>query len=264
MARVVVRDVELSYGITASGPTLVWGHGLSSSRAHEDQVGLVDWTRVEEVCRVLRYDARGHGESGFTSDPSSYSWHALALDQIALADAVGVDRYVAGGASMGCGTALHAAVLAPERIEGLLLVIPPTAWESRQERVAIWDQVALIIETQGVEAFLAAMEAMPDPDPLLGRHEWTLARARTTRATDPARLAGVFRGAATADLPPRDQIRTISAPALILAWSGDAGHPVSTALQLAELLPNAELAVAGTWDEMQTWTDRATQFVQSF
>lgn len=43
--------------------TLVWAHDLASSRAHEDELGLFDWSVVSDAARVVRYDARGHGRS---------------------------------------------------------------------------------------------------------------------------------------------------------------------------------------------------------
>ncbi len=74
-------------------------------------------------------------------------------------------------------------------------------------------------------------------------------------------MAAVFRGAAHADLPGPDAVATIAAPTLILAWSGDPGHPVSTAERLADLLPNAELSVASTLGELFAWTDRVADFL---
>ncbi|MFN0090649.1 MAG: alpha/beta fold hydrolase [Acidimicrobiales bacterium] len=257
-----VRGVELAYELSGAGRSVVWGHGLSASRAYDDEFPQLELERLAGSCRLLRYDARGHGESGFTPDPGGYSWEELARDQLALAEVLGLGRYAAGGASMGCGTALHAAVLAPERVDALLLVIPPTAWETRRERVEIWEQVAGIVETTSTaDAFVSAMLAAPTPDPLVGRAEWD-ARFDFARRENPTRLAGVLRGTGRADLPARERIAEITAPALILAWSGDPTHPVSTAEQLAELLPDAELAVAGNWEELQTWTDRAAAFLQ--
>ena len=69
--------------------------------------GLLDWNRMRSVARVVRYDARGHGESESTPDPDTYHWRELALDQLALADVLGIERYIAAGASMGCATALR-------------------------------------------------------------------------------------------------------------------------------------------------------------
>ena len=113
---------------------------------------------------------------------------------------------------MGCGTALQAAVLAPERVAGLLLVVPPTAWETRRERVEIWEQVATLLEQRGVEAFIEGMRATVTPDPLVGQAEFDAAFEANARAADPVRLAGVFRGAGHADFPARVQVSTIRVP----------------------------------------------------
>ena len=40
----------------------------------------------EDRYRLIRYDARGHGESGATADPADYAYPSLAADQLALAD----------------------------------------------------------------------------------------------------------------------------------------------------------------------------------
>lgn len=258
---VAVRGTELAFDISGSGRDVVWGHGLSSNRAHEDDFRWFDWARLADTCRLLRYDARGPGESGYTSDPASYSWSELAADQLALADALGIGHYVAAGASMGCGTALHAAVAAPDRIDALLLVVPPTAWETRQERVQIWAELAALIETQGADALIEAMAAVPQADPVADHAMWRDAFARNIKSTDLARLAGVFRGAGTADLPTREQITKITAPTLILAWSGDPAHPLTTAEALADLLPAAQLSVASTWEDLGQWTDKALAFL---
>ena len=54
----------------------------------------------------------------------------------------------------------------------------------------------------------------------------------------------VFRGAGLSDLPPLESLTALTQPTLILAWTGDPGHPVSTAEKLASTLPNAELHVS--------------------
>src|SRR5438128_2252472 len=132
-----VRGARLAYELSGDGPlAVVWGHGLGQTRVLDAQSNLVEWSRVP--AQVLRYDARGHGDSETTPDLGGYTWEELAHDQLALARAVGVDRYVAAGASMGCGTAVHVATIAPERMRGLLLVIPPTAWETRAAQGAQW------------------------------------------------------------------------------------------------------------------------------
>lgn len=254
-----VRGARLHFEQTGSGIDLIWGHGLSQSREAEDAAPYIRWSDIP--ARLLRYDARGHGESQSTGDLNGYSWAELAKDQLALADHVGIDRYVVGGASMGCGTALHAAVLAPQRVMALVLVIPPTGWETRAAQVEQWEAVGSMVEREGVEAFINASASLPVPDPLMDDSTVKERRAEVLRRCTPERLAQVLRGAGRADLPPRETIATIEIPALILAWTGDPVHPISTAEQLAELLPNATLKVASSRTDFEQWTASVTKFL---
>ncbi|HME69974.1 MAG TPA: hypothetical protein VKM54_08910 [Myxococcota bacterium] len=64
------------------------------------------------------------------------------------------------------------------------------------------------------------------------------------------------------DLPDRAALRGRCIPTLILVWRSDSVHPVSTA-RLAELLPSAELHVAGTLDEVRAWSGRIATFARA-
>lgn len=262
MSRVArIRGADIAYQVRGDGPALIWGHGLSHSRATEHSLGVVDHDRLPG--RVVRYDARGHGESETTSELRRYGWDELARDQLALADHLGIDRYVAAGASMGCGTALHVAVQAPDRVDRLVLVIPPTGWETRQAQAGEWGKVGDVIEQYGVEPVIEARADQPIPDPFADDPGFRDRQAAATRAWEPARLAQVMRGATYADLPPRDAIATIDVPTTILAWTGDPVHPVSTAEELNALIDGSELHLATSADDMATWTDIIITAVRS-
>ncbi len=254
-----IGDATFAHEVTGSGPDLIWGHGLTQSRRLEDASGVFDWSGVD--ARLLRYDARGHGDTTTTPDLAAYSWAALAADQLALADALGIDRFVSGGASMGCATALHAAVTAPERIDALVLVIPPTGWETRAAQVDTYLAGAGAIDAKGVEVVIAARAEIAPPDPFADDADYHRRQAEGLRSWDPARLAQVFRGAATADLPDRDAIAAIACPSLILAWTGDPGHPASTAEELDRLLPDAALHLASTAADLAGWPELVAAFV---
>lgn len=251
---VEVRGVELVYQQVGQGPDVVWGHGLTSSMADEEARSLIRWDEVRRTHRVLRYDARGHGRSGSTPAAEDYSWASLARDQLALADTLGIGDYIAGGASMGCATALHAAVQDPDRVRGLVLMIPPTGWEGRAGQAELYQQMADIVETVGVEPLVEAAQQLPPPDPFVEVPGLAELRADAMRAWDPTRLAQVFRGATTAQLPDREAIAALTQPALILAWTGDPTHPVTTADELAELLPHAERSVVSDLRGVLAWS----------
>lgn len=259
------EQIALPHEIIGEGRPLIWGHGLSNSRRIEDTAPLIDWARVTEdaATKVVRYDARGHGDAPTTTDLAAFGWDALARDQLRLADSLGIDRYVAAGASMGCATALHAAVLEPERIEALVLVIPPTAWETRAGQTEQWAAVAGVVSSKGVEPMIQALPTLPRPDPFRDDATYLDRRAATLRGWDPERLAQVFRGAAGADFPSRSAIGQLTMPVLIMAWTGDPTHPVSTAEELAELLPASRLHLATTPADLAAWTDHLIGFLNA-
>lgn len=249
-----VGGVALAVSDEGSGPGFVWGHGLTSSRAHEDSTGLFDWSGLAGLRRLVRYDARGHGNSlttdgGTTARPEDYRWDSLAGDLLALADALGLDRFAAGGASMGAATVLHAAVVDPGRFTSLVLVIPPTAWETRAGQAGIYEAAASLVESDGVEAFRRAADATPIPAIFADEPELV----RFDPAVGASALPFVLRGAAASDLPSLDQLRALDLSVLLLAWESDPGHPVSTATALAEALPDARLSVAAALSEVRHW-----------
>ena len=258
---VALDGLSLSVDRGGSGQPFIWGHGLTSSMDLEGDLLDFDWRSIAARNEVIRYDARGHGGSTLTPTLSDYFWQRLADDQLALADALDVPTYIAGGASMGAGTALHVSVAAPSRISGLVLVIPPTAWETREPQRALYLERADRIAAGNIEHVIEASRRIPPPDTF--GPEWHDRMERNLRTADHQQMAHVLRGAATADFPTRDQVRNIAVPALILAWSGDAGHPVSSAEALHQLIPTSELAIATSAHDVATWSSRIVEFLGS-
>jgi pimeloyl-ACP methyl ester carboxylesterase len=103
--------------------------------------------------------------------------------------------------------------------------------------------------------------AVPPPDPLADEPAWTERFEHKLASIDPVRLARVFRGAGTADLPSQDDLASIVVPALILGWTGDPTHPLTTAARLQELMPHAEVALATTRAGLSEWGARVDDFL---
>ena len=55
--RTTIRGAELSHERTGVGPDVVWGHGLSQTRANESALPLLDWSRIP--ARVVGYNHAG-------------------------------------------------------------------------------------------------------------------------------------------------------------------------------------------------------------
>lgn len=240
------------------GRTFVWAHDLASSVAQETEQGLFNWAVATEVANVVRYDARGHGAAPGAYYYRSYRWPALVDDMLRVA---GAGPFVAGGASMGCATSLFAAVLAPKRVQALVLALPPPAWEARAAQAEQYETRARIVEEDGLEAFVEVLRSQPDPPVLAGQQHVKEAGLRHVLAMDEDLLPAILRGAAASDLPSRDEVRTLIVPTLILAWPGDPAHPLATAEALADLMLQAELRVAQDLDDVRAWPRMVRDFL---
>jgi pimeloyl-ACP methyl ester carboxylesterase len=241
-----------------SGRSFLWAHGLTSSRAREDRVGWFDWRAALPGWRVVRYDARGHGRSAPGPGPDAYRWPTLARDLVAVADALDLDRpLVAGGASMGCATVLHAAVADPSCVDALVLAIPPTAWATRAAQADLYRAGADLVAEAGLDAYLEVARSRPVPE--------LFADVADLVAPDPdvpvEVLPDLLRGAGASDLPPPEALAALDVPALVLAWETDPVHPVDTAERLSVALPRAELHVAATLDEVRRWGEVVAGFL---
>ena len=256
--RAVLAGATIDYDVRGDGPLVVNLHGLSASRELNRRMDL-DLTAGLTGHRVLSYDARGHGLSTGTDDPQTYTWPNLADDLFAILAALGVAGPVdAIGASMGSATILHAAVRRPELFRRLVLTIPPTAWETRVAQGAAYRQAAQLVRERGVAAFITATSAVLPPPPVVADLEWV-----TEPAIVEALLPSVLEGAALSDLPDPAEIARISAPTLLLPWSGDPGHPLSTAERLAELLPDSRTVVATEPADRDVWRRAVVEHLES-
>ncbi|MFN3863271.1 MAG: alpha/beta fold hydrolase [Erythrobacter sp.] len=98
-------------------PAIVLLHG-SNADLHTWQ----PWVEgLKDSYRVIRFDQVGHGLTG--PDPKDdYTRDNYVEDILAVADRLGLERFILGGNSMGGKHALAFAVAHPERLIGLVLV----------------------------------------------------------------------------------------------------------------------------------------------
>jgi pimeloyl-ACP methyl ester carboxylesterase len=83
---------------------------------------LDELAAVGDGWHVVAMDQRGHGSSSAPAGPESYSLKTSAGDVLALADALGWTTFVLLGHSMGGMVSQVAALEAPERLDGLVLM----------------------------------------------------------------------------------------------------------------------------------------------
>lgn len=117
MPNVKIADAELNYRLDGpvDAPVLV----LSNSLGTHLEMWDAQVPAFSKQFRVLRYDTRGHGGSSVT--PGPYSVEQLGRDVLALADALGIDRFAFCGLSMGGLIGQWLAINAGERLTRLVI-----------------------------------------------------------------------------------------------------------------------------------------------
>ncbi len=257
--------VELAVRSQGKGIPFVWGHSLMGSMRVEDLAGLWDWDVVERYAQVVRYDARGHGNSDGSYDARDYCWDRMAADMLAVgmsvAAAGGFARCVLGGISMGAATALEAAVQQPEQVAGLVLALPPTAWDTRPRQSAIYRRLARVSGLFGAAPY-RLLDLLPIPMREDGRSQLSLHTMKGLAQANPLHVQAALGGAARSDMPAPAQLQQLQVPTLILAWEDDVAHPVSTATALADMLPDVRGLVICQPDNISEWEPALAEFVK--
>lgn len=118
-------------------PVIVLVHGSSAS--------LHTWEpwveRLSDDYRIVTYDQPGHGLTGPTPD-GNYDTAAFVETAQGVADALGLDRFVIGGNSMGGWVSWNYALAHGERLDGLVLIDASGAPDARPQSVPIGFRIA--------------------------------------------------------------------------------------------------------------------------
>ena len=233
----------------AGGRPLLLVHGFTGAK--EDFVEWLD-PLAELGWHAVAPDQRGHGESHQPDDEAAYSFDAYAADLLALLDALGWERAVVLGHSMGGMVVQTAAVAAPHRFDGLILM--DTSHRAIRADAALVDLGIAIARAEGMAALLAAQEALAAQDQPLGTEAGRRVEAerpgykefgdRKLLASSPAMYAAMLKAITDADsgLDRLDDLRGLSMPALVIVGDQDAPF-LKPSRRMAEVIPDAELAV---------------------
>ncbi|WP_192183158.1 alpha/beta fold hydrolase [Mesorhizobium amorphae] len=231
-------DATLRVSDAGDGLAVVFQHGLGGSEAQVAQSfpAGADLRRITLECR-------GHGGSALgRSRP--FSFQMFADDVLAAADQAGLERFVAGGVSMGAGIALRLACRHPDRVAGLVLVRPAWTFGKAPANMRPIAEVAGLILDHG-----------PDKARALFAQSDTAVRLYREAPDNLASLLGYFDRPDTmafaqvladiaADGPSvsAKDAEALDIPALVIGNAMDAVHPLSSAYALAAAIPNAVFA----------------------
>ena len=244
MPEVISRDgTRLHVEVEGEGePVTVFAHGLTNSCME-----LAAFTPMAPGTKV-RFCFRGHAHSA-TPEAGHYRFADFADDLDVVAAAYGATRAV--GTSLGQGAITHLLGGDPDRFERIVFVMP-AALDLGLADHERFDRVADLLETlpvdEAVQRIVADSKRVADYDEKPWLRELDMFLWQDLNATGVARaIREITRDVAIAD---RQLLRKVSAPTLILCQEGDEIHPVELGYVLAELMPNAELIVLGSEDEL--------------
>ena len=245
--QVTVAGVHLSIAEAGAGQrALLLVHGFTGAK--ED---FTPWLEplAEAGWHAVAPDLRGHGASAKPAAEDAYSFEIMAQDLLGLADALGWDRYVLLGHSMGGMIAQFMACTAADRLDGLILM--DTAHGPLRNLDPDLVQAAVsIVRTQGMDALAGILAERQGPlttaahqSLIAGREGYAEFCDRKLRAT----AAGMYAAMAPAFMTAADRLDDLAAlpgtlPVLVLA--GEQDQPfLGASRRMAERVGDATLEI---------------------
>jgi pimeloyl-ACP methyl ester carboxylesterase len=190
---------------------------------------------------VLTVDMLGHGRSDRPDDPLEYSMTAFGEQIIALLDDRGIDQAVVGGTSLGANASLEVAVLAPERVRGLIVEMPVL---DNALEAGILTFAPLLFLSRFLPLSITSLRAVTRAVPR-GVVPFWAGIVLDTLDQRPAPMAAVIHGIFFGRVAPSSRLRKrIEAPALVVGHPHDPVHPAADAAMLAEELPDCTFVEA--------------------
>jgi 3-oxoadipate enol-lactonase/4-carboxymuconolactone decarboxylase len=216
MPTIVAGGIRQYYRLDGpdDGPVLIFSHSLGCDHTQWDAQAAA----LEPHMRVLRYDIRGHG--GTETTAGDYSTEMLASDVLALADALGIERFAFCGLSLGGMIGQWLGARAAGRVTALVLAntsarLPdPKGMEARRRTVLENGMAPLAAEVMG--RFFTPERVKANPPEVA-------ARRRVLLATDPAGYAGCC--AAVRDMDQVALLGSIAVPTLLIVGDRDVSTP---------------------------------------
>jgi pimeloyl-ACP methyl ester carboxylesterase/FAD/FMN-containing dehydrogenase len=236
--------IELTYAAAGprDGTPVVLLHGLFDH-----------WRSFAPVIAHLAGDLRAYavtqrGHPGSSRPASGYAISDLAGDVVAFLDAMGIERAVLAGHSLGALSALQAAILAPDRVAGLVLAPGFASAKVLPAVRELLDAVAAMdgtLDRDFVEHLQEQARELSD--------EFFTTMVEATLQMPPAVCRALLDGITAFDV--ERSLTAVRSPALLLWGDGDAIVSREQVNALARSVPDAELRVIPGCGHTPHWHD---------
>jgi 3-oxoadipate enol-lactonase len=232
--KVKTNGIEINCVTEGDGPWVVMSHSLACDLSMWDEQAAM----LKRSHRVLRFDARGHGNSDAPS--GAYTLEMLSDDLLGLLDSLKVERPHFIGLSMGGMIGMTFALRHPGRLRSLVLCdtssrIPPEAgpvWEGRIKTATEQGMEPLVEPTLKrwfTEPFFAANRPMMDRV------------GNMIRKTPVPGYVGCCRAIPKINLT--DRLGAIKSPVQVVVGEQDVGTPVEMSRAINAAIPGSELVI---------------------
>jgi 3-oxoadipate enol-lactonase len=233
-----VNGTELHYDVAGAGPPVVLLHAALGGRSLWD----AQWESLIQRHQVVRYDARGYGDSPLPGGPFSY-----VDDLWAFLDHLEIEAAALVGNSLGGKTALDAALIHAERVSALVLVDSALGGHETSELDAYNEEEDALLDAgrvdEAVELNLRVWLGS-DVDPVARKHVQEEQRrafetilAAYERDPPPGPVAWLD------DPPTAERLHEIGQPTLVVVGGRDVADFQVLADRLAAEIPGARKTV---------------------
>ena len=255
------RELRTHYELSGGeGPVLMFCNSLGTDFSMWDAQA----ERLGRDFRILRYDARGQGQSSVTADDFTMAptIAQLGRDVVDLLDTLKLERVHFCGLSMGGMIGIWLGVNAPLRLHRLILC--NTA--ARIGSAEMWNARIATVRKDGMKPVAAAVIERWFTAEFRAAFPERVAKAQTMlESAPPAGYAACC--AAIRDMDQRDTVGQIKTPTLILYGAQDRVTPPQDAEFLQERIPGSvkvELNAAhlSNVEQPDAFTDAVSYFLR--
>jgi pimeloyl-ACP methyl ester carboxylesterase len=239
MPRVTVDGVELFYESLGEGtPLVLQGHDHTPWMFFQAPV-------FSQSYRFITFDRRGTGRSA--SPEGEWSIEVFARDLRGLLDALGIDKAIVGGSSLGGMVAAQFAVDYPERLLAVLIGhTGPYFWDLAREWVE--DLMRGAQPTLGAQPRSYAWEAEgpPTTNPAFAASATgqLMASVGTGLGRDAESIRKMHRALLRWDQRPRyPDLRALRVPALFLVGANEPPKTIELTIEWHQQVAGAELVI---------------------
>jgi 3-oxoadipate enol-lactonase len=241
----------------AKAPVVVLSNSLGADLSMwEPQVSA-----LRKSFRVLRYDTRGHGQSGVTAGP--YTIEQLARDVVKLLDALDIPSAHFCGLSMGGKIGMWLGAHAADRVQRLVLCNTG----ARIGTIERWNERIKSVRESGLKAVAGTVGERWFTAGFGQRSPEIVARMQAmVERMPPEGYAACC--AAIRDSDQRDELAGIHVPTLVIAGSQDPATPPADGRFLADAISGArfvelEASHLSTVEAAEAFTSELTAFLQA-